>query len=158
MHEQFGLNLVQGGLVVGLFGIGGILFGQCAKFLLRLIPAPRLPGLGGVLLCLAFALFAWMPNWRWACAASVLAGFSLFVMHNTLQLQATQLSTRSRGVAMSLFATSAFIGQSTGTAIGATVFTRFQPALGFGLACVGLLLLGLALMRAMQKRADAATP
>ena len=83
----------------------------------------------------------------------LLAGFGFFAMHNTLQVQATQLSAGSTGLAVSVFSCSLFIGQSIGVTAGALVIARATPEWLFGTAAVGLLLLGKALQRALLARA-----
>jgi predicted MFS family arabinose efflux permease len=60
------------------------------------------------------ALATWAPL---APAGCVLAGLGFYMLHNTLQTNATQMAPRRRGAGMALFATSYFLGQSAGVAI-----------------------------------------
>ena len=155
LHTDFGLTLMEGGSLVALFGLGGFLFSQSAAALLRRVPAATLPGIAGVLLALGFGLLAVMPHWGWAIPACLLAGFGFFMLHNTLQVQATQLSATASGLVFSLFTCAIFMGQSVGVALGAVSFTRFAPAWSFGGAGLALMLTGLALMRLLRARANA---
>jgi predicted MFS family arabinose efflux permease len=52
-------------------------------------------------------------------------GASLLMLHNTLQLRASQMAPDTRGAAMSAFAASFFIGQLVGVAIGGPLYDKF---------------------------------
>lgn len=158
LHTRFGLPLLHGGAIAALFGVGGFLFGRSAPLLLRRVRPAAMPGVAGVVLLVAFALLAWMPHWGYAAIGCTLAGFGFFTLHNTLQVQATQLSSRASGLALSLFSGCIFVGQSVGVIIGAVTFTRFAPAWSFGVAGLGLLLLGLMLMHLLRARANQGDP
>ncbi len=70
-----------------------------------------------------------MP-WPWlAVPAIALIGLGFYMLHNTLQTNATQMAPEARGLAMSLFAFMLFSGQSAGVALGAPVMDRYggQP-------------------------------
>jgi predicted MFS family arabinose efflux permease len=149
LYGRFGLDLLHGGAVAGLFGVGGFVFSRTAPRLLRRVGRAAMPFIGGVVLALAFALLAAMPHWAWALPACALAGFGFFAIHNTLQLQATQLSTSASGLALSVFASCIFIGQSVGVALGALTFTRLDPAWSFAVAGLGLFALGWVVRRAV---------
>ncbi len=153
LHTRFGLSLTEGGAMVALFGLGGFVFSRSAAPLLRRVRPPSLPGIAGAVMALAFGLLAVMPHWGWAAAGCVVAGFGFFMMHNTLQVQATQLSATASGLAMSLFACCIFMGQSVGVVVGAITFTRLAPEWSFAGAGAGLLVLGFVLMHLLRARA-----
>jgi predicted MFS family arabinose efflux permease len=155
LHERFGLDLLYGGAIAGAFGVGGFVFSRSATPLMARIGRPALPLVGGVTLLIAFALLAVMPHWGWAALGCTLAGFGFFAIHNTLQAQATQLSSTATGLAVSMFASCIFIGQSVGVAVGALTFTRFAPAWSFGAAALGLLALGVVVRRQVLKHQSA---
>jgi predicted MFS family arabinose efflux permease len=151
LHERFGLDLLYGGAIAGAFGIGGFVFSRSATPLMARIGRPALPLVGGITLLIAFALLALMPHWGWAALGCTLAGFGFFAIHNTLQVQATQLSPTATGLAVSMFASCIFIGQSVGVAVGALTFTRFAPAWSFAAAALGLLVLGLVVSSTVRR-------
>ena len=74
-------------------------------------------------------------------AGQAVLGFGLYMVHNTLQTNATQLAPEARGAAVSLFNACFFIGQ----AIGAAVIGLWVDRFGYGAALmatgVGLLAL-----------------
>jgi predicted MFS family arabinose efflux permease len=152
LHDRLGLPLLQGGAICALFGVGGFLFGRSAALLLRWLRPPRMPGVAGGLLAIAFVLLAWMPGRLPAALGCTLAGFGFFMMHNTLQVQATQLSLDASGLAVSLFSCSVFVGQSLGVLAGAVSFTRVSPAWSFIAAALALLALGQVLMLLLRRR------
>jgi predicted MFS family arabinose efflux permease len=47
------------------------------------------------------------------------------MLHNTLQLRASQMAPETRGAAMSAFAASFFFGQLAGVAIAGFIYDRF---------------------------------
>lgn len=158
LHTRFGLSLLEGGAIAAVFGLGGFLFTRAARHLLDRFPPDALPGIAGIALAVSFLILAFMPHWMLAVLACTFAGFGFFALHNTLQVQATQLSAGSTGLAVSVFSCSIFIGQSLGVTIGALMIARASPAWIFCAAAGGLLLLGRAMQRALRRRAAATLP
>ena len=152
LHDRFDLPLARAGAILALFALGGLVFSRTAPLVLRRLDPAAQARLAGVPLALGFAMLAAIPHWAWALPACALAGFGFYTLHNTLQLSGTQLSTSSRGLAMSLFAGSLFTGQAAGVAIAAALFSRLDAEWGFGMAGLGLALLGLAFGHQMQQR------
>ena len=81
------------------------------------------------------------PSLRQAVLLGGLAGLGFYMLHNTLQMNATQMAPEARGVAVSLFASFLFIGQTVGSAGLAGVFDRTHGAPIFAGAAVVLPLL-----------------
>ena len=152
LHQRSGLTLTEAGAVAAMFGIGGFLFSRCAAKLLWLIPRALLPALGGVILAAAFSLLASMPYWGWAALACGMAGFGFFTLHNTLQLQATQLAPQATGLALSVFTAAIFIGQSAGVSLAALANAKVGAEWVFAATAAGFLALGIALTTALKRR------
>jgi predicted MFS family arabinose efflux permease len=56
--------------------------------------------------------------WRaFAPFGCLLSGFGFYMLHNTLQTNATQMAPQRRGAAMALFASCLYLGQSVGVAL-----------------------------------------
>ena len=83
--------------------------------------------------------------------ATILAGFSYYMIHNTLQTHATQMAPDARGLAVSTFASCLFFGQAVGVALAAPVFEYTGGAPIF-LAAGAMLLLFSILHRALILR------
>lgn len=152
LHQRFGLPLDKAGAVVALFGIGGFFFSRAAPWLLRRLPRPYLPALGGALVGASIASLALVPAWGWAAPACIVAGFGFFLLHNTLQVQVTQLAPEASGLAFSVFTACNFLGQSTGVAVIAVACAQVGEAWVFGVSGAGLVVLGLLVGRWISRR------
>jgi predicted MFS family arabinose efflux permease len=142
LHDRFGLSLVEAGGSVALFGVGGFMYTRLARRLMQSLGVPRLSLCGAIVLSLALATLAATRSVALALPACLLAGLGFYMLHNTLQTCATQLSTTARGTAVSLFACSLFLGQACGVALAAWVVSRVSASAWFGGAGPLLFLLG----------------
>jgi predicted MFS family arabinose efflux permease len=152
LHDRFQLTLVEAGGMVALFGLGGLLYSRVAGRWLRRLGAPVLAGSGAACLALAFATLALMPKWAFAAPACLLAGLGFYMLHNTLQTCATQLSTQARGTGVAVFVSALFLGQSCGVATAAVVVNRFSATAWFACAAPLLLALGAYFASALRVR------
>ena len=117
LRARFALDYEAIGLLLGCFGVGGLGYGLSARWILPALGERGMMMTGGVLLLAGLLLLSWLP--RWAAMAPVMAalGFGLYMVHNTLQTNATQLAPEARGAAVSLFNACFFIGQAIGAAL-----------------------------------------
>jgi predicted MFS family arabinose efflux permease len=142
IHEATGLPVPQAGLAAGLYGIGGLIYSRAAKVLLRYLAESGLAMLGALLMALSFGVLSVSHQLVLSLFVCLVAGFGFYVLHNTLQLNATQMSPRCRGTAVSLFACFLFIGQSIGVVSGALFIQQTSTSALFALNSVGLLAIG----------------
>lgn len=117
LHERFGLSLSNAGALVMVFAAGGLIFALGAKQLVQQMREPVLIRSGAILMASTLLLTAFAPAWWWALPACLLMGLGYYMMHNTLQVQATQMAPERRGAAVAAFAGSFFLGQSVGVGI-----------------------------------------
>ena len=75
--------------------------------------------------------------------AFMVAGFGFYMMHNTLQTQATELAPRARGSTFALFSASMFLGQGIGPAFAGVASNLFGFQLLFVFVGALVALLGL---------------
>ncbi len=153
LHLSFGTPLSQAGILLGCFGLGGVVYTLSARWLVAHLGQARLVQYGGILIALALLLLA--TEWHWALAgvASAIIGLGFYMLHNTLQTHATQMAPEARGSAVSLFASAFFIGQSAGVSIGSEVLDLIGAfGLFTGNAVAILLLTGL-FARALRRHA-----
>jgi predicted MFS family arabinose efflux permease len=141
LHARFGLALTWAGAVLALYGVGGFAYSRLARGLLRRLGEAGLARTGGVLLGVAFATLAVMPDWRFALPACLLGGLAMYMLHNTLQTHATQMVPTARGTAVSLFACTLFLGQSLGVAGASFIVDRASATSVFVIAALTLPLL-----------------
>ena len=99
LHRTLGLSLSNAGAVIMLFGLGGLVFALSSR---RLVPRLRETGLakwGALFMSCALLAIGFGPTWWWALAGCLLAGLGFYMLHNTLQVNATQMVPDRRGAA-----------------------------------------------------------
>ena len=108
---------IETGVVLGAFGIGGLLYAASVRRLLRLLGVRRMCLIGSSVAALCYAALAFSPLWWLDAAAMFCAGVSFYMLHNSLQTEATELAPAARGSAVALFASGFFAGQGLGPLI-----------------------------------------
>jgi predicted MFS family arabinose efflux permease len=142
LRHEFAISYAVVGLLLGFFGLGGLAYALTVRHVVARLGQRRMVLVGGALLALAFALTAAAPS-AWGTAPAIaFAGLGYYLFHNTLQTAATQMAPEARGLALSVFASSLFVGQAAGVAL----FGRLIDAVGYTPVFViaGVLLLALA--------------
>jgi predicted MFS family arabinose efflux permease len=115
--HDFDLNYAKVGLILGSFGVGAISYAFLVKRLVARLGERGLAIIGGGLTALCFVVLALSPVWQALIPPTMLAGFGFYMLHNTLQTNATQMAPEARGFAVSSFACAFFLGQAAGVAI-----------------------------------------
>ncbi len=158
LHHAYGLPLTLAGSMLMLYGVGGMIFAAFSAVLVRRLGEPRLAALGGSVVCACLLALAIARSGPAAAAACLFAGLGFYMLHNTLQVNATQMAPLHRGSAIALFAACLFLGQSAGVALAGQVAERIGtgPVLASGGAAVLLLALTFAAVRARALAAAAA--
>jgi predicted MFS family arabinose efflux permease len=155
LHLRFGVSFTLVGLIVCFFGLGGLIYAATVKQLVRWLGQPRLALLGGVILGLAYVTLALAPAWWLAPLAVTLVGLGFYMLHNTLQTNATQMSPDARGTAVGVFSAALYLGQTAGVACFAFAVDRLGAASVFAAAAILLPILALWFSRALRRRAAA---
>jgi YNFM family putative membrane transporter len=138
LHLRFGLSFTAIGIIIGMFGIAGLAYAAAVKPLMQRLGQTGLANAGGVLMGLAFLMLAVQPVWQFAPLAVLGIGLGFFMLHNTLQTEATQMTPEARGTSVALFASMYFIGQTAGVALAAPVMDNAGARPLFVFAAVGL--------------------
>ena len=139
LHTVHSVSLFSSGAFVMLFGLGGLAFAFRSGFWVSHFGEVGLIRTGALLMCTALIFLGWVPVWWLLIIACFLFGLGFYMMHNTLQINATQMAPERRGAAVATFASCFFMGQSLGVAItGALLTVAGTPLL---LTCSGLLVL-----------------
>jgi YNFM family putative membrane transporter len=124
LHLRFGLSFSLVGGVVACFGIGGLIYAALVKLFVRGLGQPGLAVMGGIVLAAAYLELALGSLWWLAPIATTAIGLGFYMLHNTLQTNATQMTPQARGTAVGLFSSALYIGQTAGVAVGALVIDR----------------------------------
>ena len=103
--------------------------------------------LGGVLLGACLGGLALLPSWMAAVPVMFVIGFGLYMVHNTLQTNATQMAPDARGSAVSLFTFVFFISQAVGVTVLGLAVDRAGYGWVFAAAGAGLFVLLLLVAR-----------
>jgi predicted MFS family arabinose efflux permease len=130
------------GLVLGAFGVGGLVYAALVRRIIGWLGVRRMCLAGSAGAAAMFLALAVAPLW-WLCALAMMAaGLSYYMLHNSLQTEATELAPTARGSAVALFACGFFAGQG----LGPMLFGALAHAAGFPAAllatAVGLVVLG----------------
>jgi YNFM family putative membrane transporter len=156
LRQRFGLSFTLIGLSVGCFGIGGLIYaGMVRLFVLRLGQV-RLAIAGGFVIALGYVVLCIAPAWWLAPLSTVAIGLGFYMLHNTLQTNATQMTPQARGTAVAIFSSAIFIGQTAGVAIGSLLIDRFGAVLLFLISAVLLPALSIWFGRILALRAKTA--
>ena len=152
LHLRFGLSFAVVGLFVGAFAIGGLIYSLSVRGLVNRLGQIGLVTGGGALLALAYLTIAFAPHVYLAPLAITGIGLGYYMLHNTLQTNATQMTPQARGTAVAIFSSALYLGQTLGVPINGMIFDRFTAVPIFVIAAGGLLALGLWLARALRQR------
>lgn len=117
VHHTFGLSLTASGAMVMLFGLGGFVFALLSRLMVQRLGEAGLSRWGGVSLAASLIGIGIAPVWWWVIVGCFIAGLGFYMLHNTLQINATQMAPERRGAAVSAFAACFFLGQSLGVGL-----------------------------------------
>ncbi len=113
--EQRGAGgLREAGFVLSGFAIGGFVYTALVRYMLTKLGLYNLIRAGAALAGLSFVILA--PGWSWPVeqAIMVLTGAGFYMIHNSLQTQATELAPNNRASAVAAHAFFFFLGQAAG--------------------------------------------
>lgn len=152
LHERFALKMSAAGALMGSFGAGGLIYIFFAKYLVHRLGERGLALFGAILIALAWAILALCTAWTWIIPACISLGLGYYMVHNTLQTNATQMAPKVRGTAVSLFASSFFLGQALGVSVGGLLYERIGAFALFSTSGLLILPLGCIFFRLLSRR------
>jgi predicted MFS family arabinose efflux permease len=137
---RWDLSYTAIGLLLAGYGLGGLFYAALVGFFIERLGERGMVLAGGALAFAMFALVAAAPHWAYAIPCTIGLGIAFYLIHNTVQLKATEVAPDMRGSAVALYASAWATGQATGVAaMGVAVaFFGLRPmialfGLGFGL-------------------------
>ncbi|WP_372526133.1 MFS transporter [Piscinibacter sp.] len=152
VHHVFGLSLSAAGALVMLFGLGGFVFAVLSSRLVGRLGEVGLARWGGALMSIALLAIGFAPAWQWALGGCFVLGLGFYMLHNTLQVNATQMAPDRRGAAVSAFAASFFLGQSAGVTLGGLCVGVIGTDRFLALGAVGVLCVAFAFVALQGRR------
>jgi predicted MFS family arabinose efflux permease len=143
LKARFDVSFTTVGLILAGYGLGGLLYSSTARVLIRLLGERGLVAAGGTLGGAMFVVVVLVPYLAITLACTIALGLAFYLLHNTIQLKATEVAPEARGTAVALYATAWALGQAIGiAAIGVVVATfGYAPAImvcGLAFAALGL--------------------
>jgi predicted MFS family arabinose efflux permease len=154
LYLRFGLSFTLIGLVVATFAIGGLIYVVLVPRLVGRFGQTGLATLGGLIMGAAYLTLAVAPRWWIAPPAVIAVGLGFYMLHNTLQTNATQMAPQARGTAVALFSSALYVGQSLGVAGGSILIDRAGGPAIFLIAALLLPVLGFWVAARLRKRAN----
>ena len=143
--EQRGAGgLKEAGFVLAGFGIGGFLYTFLVPSMLPRIGLMSMIRSGGAISALGFAALALGASWPAEMAAFVLIGVGFYMVHNSLQTEATELAPDNRGAAVAAHAFFFFLGQAAGPLLYAAGLAGLGHAPTLLLAAASMAAIGFA--------------
>ena len=157
LHLVGGLSLKFAGLMLIGFSVGGVLFAGFAPRVVNRLGEVRMVGIGTLLSALPLAALALWPQVAIAIPATIVSGVGFYMLHNTLQINATQMAPDRRGAAVALFATCFFLGQSIGVAIFGAINDYAGTTIALLAGAIGMVPIGLAFAHRVRRTQAAPT-
>jgi predicted MFS family arabinose efflux permease len=128
LHARQGLSFSAIGIVLAAFGAGGLAYVFTVQFLVNRLGQTGMVTVGGVILALSYLALAVAPVWWLSIAAVAAIGLGLYMVHNTFQVNATQMAPQARSTALGIFSAGLYLGQSAGVAAAAPIVDRYGAA------------------------------
>ncbi len=152
LNVRFGLSYSMIGLVVAGFGVGSLAYAGSVRRLIASLGENGLVLGSGIVVMAGYLALAAEWSWQVAPFAAATLGFGYYMLHNTLQTNATQMLPQARGTAVAAFSSALFLGQSAGIALAGWVFDRSGAVPVFVVAAMLWPVLALAIWRKLRGR------
>lgn len=111
---------IAAGVALAGFAVGGVLYGAVVRHMLRLLGEWNMMRAGGAMAGLSYLAIALPMGPAGVAVLFIIAGFGFYMLHNTLQTQATELAPSARGSTFALFSAAMFLGQGIGPVFAGT--------------------------------------
>ena len=156
LEERGAGSIREAGFVISGMAIGGVIYAIGVRRILDALGGQmNMIRAGGLVAAMGFGLAALDLTWPQEMAAFVIIGIGFYMVHNSLQTQATELAPTARGASVSLHAFCFYMGQASGPPLFAAGFAAFGPAATLALAAATMAILGFALA-SLLTRSDTA--
>ncbi len=143
LHRVRGASMPVAGAMFIAVSAGGVVFAFFARRIVPVLGETRLAALGTAIVALSVLGIAWAPSLAAAPVSCFGAGLGFYMLHSTLQTNATQMAPTRRGTAVALFAGIFFLGQSVGVAIAGRLVEGIGSGWTLTISALALLPVGI---------------
>jgi len=140
------------GLVIGGFGLGGIVYSLTLPVIVPRVTERRLMLTGACCAGVAFVLIALNLPWYELAAIFVLFGIGFYMLHTCIQLHVTELTQTARGTALALHSCAFFSGQALGPIYYGYAFGHIGTSEPLLIGAAVILILGVVCARFLRHR------
>lgn len=135
------------GVVLGAFGIGGLAYALSVRRLIQVLGVKRMCIVASALGAAGYFAVALAGAWWQAAIAMFGSGLAFYMLHNSLQTEATELAPAARGSAVALFASMLFLGQGAGPLVFGPLSHLVGHHAAYVVVAAALLVLGQMVVR-----------
>jgi predicted MFS family arabinose efflux permease len=140
------------GIVIAAFGLGGVVYSLSVPVLVAKIEQRLLMIVGGSMAAVALVLIAFNFPWYIQTTVFALFGFGFYLLHGSIQVHVTELSSTARGVAASLHSCFFYLGQASGPIVYGYGFEHAGEVPTLLVGAVMVLMVGFACARLLRHR------
>lgn len=156
LHVKHGLSLAFSGSLLVAFAFGGLSYTIVAGSLLARLGERGLAAAGATSIAIGLLTVGIAPVGPsvvvFALPALFLAGLGFYMLHNTLQINATQMAPQARGTSVALFASCFFLGQSAGVGLGGIAVEHTTTTVVLVVGALAVLAIGLTFAAMLARR------
>lgn len=117
LEERGAGGLKEAGFVLAGFGLGGFVYTALVRLMLGRLGFYKLIMAGGIVSGIGLALLSLGTSWPREMATFLIVGVGFYMIHNSLQTQATELAPHNRGSAVAMHSFFMFLGQAFGPVV-----------------------------------------
>jgi predicted MFS family arabinose efflux permease len=132
------------GIVAAGFALGSIIYAIIVRLLLGKLSVAWIVLSGGCLAGMAMVGIAPAASWPFMCVLFVVFGFGFYMIHGSIQVQATELAPGHRGAATALHSFSFSLGQGLGPVLYGVGFAAIGIPVTLAVGATVMALTGLA--------------
>ncbi|TXN39476.1 MFS transporter [Methylobacterium sp. WL30] len=134
----------EAGLALAGFAVGGLIYSALVGLLVRFLGMQRMLVGGGLVCAGALTMIGLAGRWQLDAAALVAMGLGFYMLHNTFQVQVTEVAPTARASAVALHAFSFFCGQALGVAVLGVALQGIGQLAALAACAVTILAVGIA--------------
>ena len=145
-------SIREAGFIIAGMAVGGILYTLSVRAMLQRMSYLNLVRWGGVVCAAGLLWLALVHAWPLKAMAFIAVGFGFYMIHNSLQTQATELVPEARGASVALHAFNFFLGQAVGPVLYGIGLASLGSLTTISISAAIMLLLGFATAAGFARR------